>query len=79
MATTTIRVDSETHARLLELSESSGDTLMATVREAAEALRRQRFGFKVAGELAKLRSDPQAWSDYLSDAEATHVTDGLDK
>jgi predicted transcriptional regulator len=78
VSTTTIRVDTETHARLVELSESTGKSLIATVRDAAEALHRQRFGVKVAGELAKLRLDPAAWSSYLAEAEATLVTDGLD-
>jgi len=50
MGTTTIRVDTETHARLIELSESTGSSLMATVRAAAEALRRQRFARQVAAE-----------------------------
>ena len=58
MATTTIRVDTNTHARLIELSESSGATLMDTVSAAAEALRRQRFAGVVVGELDRLRADP---------------------
>ena len=78
VSTTTIRVDTETHAQLVELSESTGKSLIATVRDAAEALHRQRFGVKVAGELAKLRSDTVAWSSYLAEAETTLVTDGLD-
>ena len=78
VSTTTIRVDTETHAQLVELSESTGKSLIATVRDAAEALHRQRFGVKVASELAKLRLDPAAWSSYLAEAEATLVTDGLD-
>lgn len=77
MGTTTIRVDTETHTRLVELSKSAGDSLLATVREAAEALRRQRFAFKVATELAELRSDPREWANYVADAEATDVADGL--
>jgi hypothetical protein len=51
---------------------------MATVREAAEALRRQRFAFKVADEMAKLRSNRREWSAYLGEADATDVADGLD-
>jgi predicted DNA-binding protein len=78
VSTTTIRVDTETHAQLVELSESTGKSLIATVRDAAEALHRQRFGVKVASELAKLRLDPAAWSSYLAEAETTLVTDGLD-
>ena len=37
MVTTTVRIDSATHARLMELSEASGATLIDTIREAAEA------------------------------------------
>ena len=77
MATTTIRVDVETHARLLELGAAADSSLMDTVREAAEALRRQRFGHRVAKELDTLRKDPGAWAAYLEDAEATFVPDGI--
>ncbi|MEL7209894.1 MAG: hypothetical protein AAGK32_16945 [Actinomycetota bacterium] len=75
--TTTIRVDTETHARLVELSELSGSSLIETVREATEALRRLRFARRVASELSELRNDPAAWDDYIADAEASSVTDGL--
>ena len=77
MGTTTIRVDTDTHAQLVELSNLTGSSLMATVRDAAEALRRQRFAHQVADELSQLRDDPEAWSDYLSEADATTVADGL--
>lgn len=78
MPTTTIRVDSETHARLLEMSKASGASLIDTVRDAAEALRRLRFAQQVTSELAALRADTAAWADYLAEADATAVTDGLD-
>ena len=58
MGTTTIRVDTDTHARLLALSQATGASLIETVRDAAEALRRQRFAHQVAAELAELREDP---------------------
>lgn len=77
MATTTIRVDSATHAELIELSKASGASLLQTVSEAAEALRRQRFADHVADELAQLRNDPDAWRSYLADAESTSVADGI--
>ncbi|MCY3850839.1 MAG: hypothetical protein OXF75_08570 [Acidimicrobiaceae bacterium] len=77
MATTTIRVDLETHTQLVELSNESGDTLGNTVHDAAEALRRLRFGLRVQEELAALRSDPAAWADYLTEAEASSVADGI--
>lgn len=77
MATTTIRVDVETHAHLIRLSEEAGDSLVNTVRQAADALARQRFADRVAGEFDVLHSDSAAWDDYLGDAEATAVTDGI--
>lgn len=78
MRTTTIRVDSETHAELLEMSRAGGASLMETVRQAAEALRRQRFAKQVAAELEALREDVDAWESYLGEAELTSVTDGID-
>lgn len=77
MATTTIRVDTRTHAKLLELSQSTGSSLMETVRDAAEALRRQRFARQVVEELSALRDDPSAWADYLTEAESTSTADGV--
>ncbi|MBN2114877.1 MAG: hypothetical protein JW785_12220 [Acidimicrobiia bacterium] len=77
MGTTTIRVDSDTHARLQEISRELGMTLIETVRAATEALGRRRFAQQVAGELAGLQRDAAAWADYLAEAEATSVPDGL--
>ena len=77
MSTTTIRVDTDTHARLLELSQATGSSLIETVRDATEALRRQRFAHRVAAEFAEMRSDPDAWEAYLGEERATSVNDGI--
>lgn len=77
MSTTTIRIDIETHARLVELSDAAGASLIETVRDATEALRRQRFAHRVAEELAELRGDREAWASYLADVEGTSVADGI--
>jgi hypothetical protein len=77
MATTTIRVDGETHAKLVELSDAAGASLIDTVRDAAEALSRLRFAIRVAEELETLRGDPEQWAAYLADADSTSVTDGV--
>ncbi|MGF1595552.1 MAG: toxin-antitoxin system protein [Acidimicrobiales bacterium] len=77
MGTTTIRIDTDTHARLVALSRATGASLIETVRDATEALRRQRFAHQVAAELAELRADPEAWQAYLAEAEETSVPDGV--
>jgi hypothetical protein len=76
MSTTTIRVDEATHAQLLDLSKATGASLIDTVREAAAALRRQRFAHLVADELAALHQDPEAWERYVAQADDS-VGDGL--
>jgi hypothetical protein len=77
VATTTIRVDRDTHARLLELSRARGSSLTDTVRDATEALARQRFARRIALELDGLRGRPDEWAAYVREAEATDVPDGL--
>lgn len=77
METTTIRVDTDTHARLLALSKATGVSLIETVSDAAEALFRQRFARQVVRELSELRSDPEAWAAYLAEAEESSVSDGV--
>ena len=77
MDTTTIRVDTGTHARLLEMSRDADMSLVATVRDAAEALWRQRFAHHAMSQLTELRKDSAAWQEYLAEAEETHVTDGI--
>lgn len=77
MGSTTIRVDTETHAQLVALSRQSGTSLVETVRAAAEALRRQRFARSVAGQIEALRSDPAVWQEYLDEADGTAVSDGI--
>ena len=49
-----------------------------TVRDAAEALRRQRFAKDVVAELAARRRDQSQWQGYLGEAESTAVADGID-
>ncbi len=76
MRTTTIRVDTETHAQLLALSKLSGASLVETVRAATKALHRQQFAKTVTQQLDALREDPDSWHDYISDAEPA-VSDGI--
>ena len=77
MATTTVRVDTQTHALLSELSDAEGWSLIQTIRAAADALRRERIGRDTARRIAELQRDPEAWAEYLADADSTAVPDGI--
>lgn len=52
---------------------------METIRDATEALGRQRFAHQVAAELAELQTDEGAWKAYLAEAESTSVADGINR
>ena len=76
MSTTTIRVDQETHRRLIAISRASNRPLIDVLRDAADALERVRFATLVASQLDALRHDPEDWARYTADAELA-VPDGL--
>lgn len=59
------------------MSDESGSSLIETLRDATEALRRQRFANQVTDELEKLRENDSAWESYLAEAESTSVADGF--
>lgn len=54
-----------------------GISLAQTVGTATEALSRQRFVGTVTSQLESLRQDPEAWTEYLAEAETTSVSDGI--
>lgn len=76
-STTTIRVDRETHAALLKMSQATGRPLMETVKAATEALRRQAFADRVRAELEAMSSDEL--ESYRAEVDTYPVGDGLDR
>lgn len=68
-ATTTIRIERDVHARLVELSATNGRQLIEIVREATSALERVYLAEAVHREIEALRSDPSAWAAYIGEAE----------
>ena len=76
VSTTTIRVDHETHRRLVAISRASNRPLIEVLRDAAEALVRARFATLVAAQLDALRHDPDDWACYTAQSEFA-VHDGF--
>lgn len=77
MQTTTIRVDVETHRRLVVLSERHGQPLGATVRLAAEALDRDDLTGRINAQLDRLHEGPIAWANYLAENNSFGASDGI--
>ena len=74
---TTIRVDRDTHQRLLVFSQQQGLSLMEILRRATDALDRELFVSEARSQIEKLKADPQAWADYLRESSLTEVADGI--
>ena len=74
---TTIRVDRDTHQRLLVFSQQQGLSLMEVLRRATDALDRELFVGEARAQIEKLKADPQAWADYLHESSSTEVADGI--
>ena len=68
-SSTTIRVDSITHARLMKLAEELDLTLAATLREMATQFERRQGRKLAAQQLREMKCDPVAWAEFLGGPE----------
>lgn len=80
MATTTIRVSTETRNTLRELAKKIGLPMQKVVEEAIEHYHRQHFLNAANVAYAKLRTDEEAWQAYADESAEWEGTlnDGLE-
>ncbi len=76
----TVRINPDTHAKLKALCDQTGDTIPTVLDQAIEHYRRQRFLEDCSQAYGKLRADPKAWQEVLTERAALDGTlsDGLD-
>ena len=60
MASGTVRIKSETHAKLQDMARSSGKSMPEVLDEAVEVLRRSRLLDETSRAFASLRADAKA-------------------
>lgn len=79
MASETVRVKPETHAKLRDIAQASGQSMPEVLDEAVEVLRRIRLLEETDRAYVALRKDPRAWRAALAERAAWEVTlgDGL--
>jgi hypothetical protein len=80
MASETVRIKPETHAKLKELAELEGEPIPEILDKAIEAYRRQKFLEEVNRSFAKLRGDEKAWAQEQAERREWDATlaDGLE-
>lgn len=62
MASATVRIDPETHAKLRALAHSCGEPMPTVLRHAVEAYERAQFLEGLRHDFAALRSNPEEWA-----------------
>ena len=80
MASDTVRIKPETHAKLKAISEATGRSMPEVLDQAVEVLRRQRLLDATNEAFAALKSDPKAWKAEQAERAAWEATlsDGLE-
>ena len=69
MASDTVRVKPETHAKLKAISEQTGRPMPDVLEQAVETLRRQRMLDATNAAYEALRGDAKAWKAELAERE----------
>lgn len=75
MASTTVRIDRETHTKLQTLACELSLSMQEIVARAVEAYRRERIFDQADAAYAALRADPVAWQTYWDDHEEWEQAD----
>ena len=78
MASGTVRIKSETHAKLQDMARSSGKSMPEVLDEAVEVLRRSRLLDETSRAFASLRADAKAWCAEIVERELWETTLGDD-
>jgi len=80
MASATVRINSQSHAKLRQLAAQAGESMPETLDKAIDAYFRLTFLEEVNRAYAALRRDPQAWAAELAERKvlAGTLADGLE-
>lgn len=78
MASETVRIKPETHAKLRAIAETTGKSMPEVLEDAIESLRRMRLLDETNRAFAALRDDPKAWQAELAERKSWEAALGDD-
>ena len=78
MASETVRIKPETHVKLRDIAQASGQSMPDVLEQAVESLRRARLLDESNRAYAALRDDPKAWKAELAERKSWEATLGDD-
>lgn len=79
MASQTVRIHPQTHAKLRELARQSGASMTDVLEKAVASYDRRMFLEQLNRDFAALRADPKSWREELAERAQWDATlgDGL--
>ena len=79
MPTTTVRINRQTQQILRGLAENSGESIQSVLDKAVAEYQRKRILEEGNHAYARLRSDPEVWSEEIEERRVWEATlsDGL--
>jgi hypothetical protein len=78
MPSDTVRIKRETHAKLRDIAQASGQSMPEVLDEAIEVLRRARLLEDTSRAFTALRNDPRAWRAEMAERQLWEATLGDD-
>jgi predicted transcriptional regulator len=78
MASDTVRIKPETHVKLRDIAQASGQSMPDVLEQAVESLRRSRLLDESNRAYAALRDDPKAWKAEIAERKSWEATLGDD-
>jgi predicted transcriptional regulator len=81
MGMVSIRVSRDTHERLRELADREHRPMSSVAESAVRTYEKEQRWIAAEAAMARLQANPDAWHEYLEEAEAWDATllDGLDE
>ena len=80
MASTTVKIDAETYAKLRETATETGQPMIFVLAKAVETYRRQIFLESLNSDFAALRRETETWKEELAERAAwdNSLTDDIE-
>lgn len=66
---TTVRIDVDTHGRLMKISEETGKSLGQVISEGAAVIEQQRFIRQLRADYRRMRENSEEWESYVRERD----------
>jgi predicted transcriptional regulator len=73
---TTVRVDTTLHETLKRIADTEHRSIGSVIEDAIERYQVEKFWLQMEADYARIQEDPDAWNDYLKEADEWQALSG---